>query len=115
MGINLISLHASGVQHTIGKLSIRATILLKTSSQLEVYRQNYGALKSRESQLWEFWDSHLGVPGKKCHLDVDLVERHKVYYKGEGGGFPQVRAMASLVSPSLPMVRFNTKSAQTMH
>ncbi len=24
----------------------------------------------------------------KCHLDVDLVERHRVYYKGEGGGFP---------------------------
>jgi len=24
----------------------------------------------------------------KCHLDVGLVERHKVYYKGEGGGFP---------------------------
>jgi hypothetical protein len=26
----------------------------------------------------------------KCHLDVGLMERHKVYYKGEGGGFPQV-------------------------
>jgi hypothetical protein len=27
----------------------------------------------------------------KCHLDVGLVERHKIYYKGEGGGFsPQV-------------------------
>jgi hypothetical protein len=31
-----------------------------------------------------------GSPGKKCHLDVSLVERHKLYYKGEGGGFPQV-------------------------
>jgi len=28
----------------------------------------------------------LGLP--KCHLDMGLVERHKVYYKGEGGGFP---------------------------
>ncbi len=27
-------------------------------------------------------------PRTKCHLDVGLVERHKVYYKGEGGGFP---------------------------
>jgi len=26
----------------------------------------------------------------KCYLDVGLMERHKVYYKGEGGGFPQV-------------------------
>jgi len=43
-----------------------------------------------------------GSPQTKCHLDVGLVERHKVYYKGEGGGFPQVRAMMSLVSLNLP-------------
>jgi hypothetical protein len=30
----------------------------------------------------------LGSPMTKWHLDVGLVERHKVYYKGEGGGFP---------------------------
>jgi len=30
----------------------------------------------------------LGSPGTKCHLDVGFVERHKVYYKREGGGFP---------------------------
>jgi len=34
-----------------------------------------------------------GSPGTKCHLDVGLVERHKVYYKEEGAGFPQVRGM----------------------
>jgi hypothetical protein len=56
-----------------------------------------------------------GNPGTKCHLDVDLVERHRVYYKGEGGGFPQVRAMVSLVSPSLPVAHPNTKSSPTMH
>jgi hypothetical protein len=27
-------------------------------------------------------------PRTKSHLDVGLVERHRVYYKGEGGGFP---------------------------
>jgi hypothetical protein len=48
-------------------------------------------------------------------LDVGLVEKHTVYYKGEGGGFPQVRVVMSLVSPSLFMVRPSTKSAQTMH
>jgi len=48
-------------------------------------------------------------------LDVSLVERHKVYYKGEGDGFPQVWAMVSSVSSSLPMARPNTKSASTMH
>jgi len=43
------------------------------------------------------------------------VERHRVYYKGEGGGFPQVRAVVSLVNSSLPVARPNTKSAPTMH
>jgi len=32
----------------------------------------------------------LRSPGKKSHLDVASVESCKVYYKGEGGGFPQV-------------------------
>jgi hypothetical protein len=54
-------------------------------------------------------------PRTKCHLDVGLVERRKVYYKGEDGGFPQVRAMVSLVSSSLPMAYLSTKSAPTMH
>jgi hypothetical protein len=36
----------------------------------------------------------------KCYLDVGPMERCRVYYKGEGGGFPQVRAMVSLVSLS---------------
>jgi len=46
----------------------------------------------------------------KSHLDVSFVERHKVYYKGEGDGFPQLWAVVSLVSPSLPVVCLNTKS-----
>jgi len=51
----------------------------------------------------------------KSHLDVGLMERHKVYYKGEGGGFPQVRVVVSLVSPSLPVVHPSTKNAPIMH
>jgi hypothetical protein len=42
----------------------------------------------------------LGSLGTKSHLDVGLVERHKIYNKEEGGGFPQVRAMVGLVSLS---------------
>jgi hypothetical protein len=57
----------------------------------------------------------LGSPRTKSYLDVGLVERHIVYYKGEGGGFPQVRAMVSLVSPSLPVVHPNTKGVSTVH
>jgi hypothetical protein len=30
----------------------------------------------------------LGSPRTKCHLDVAPMERCRVYYKGEGGGFP---------------------------
>jgi hypothetical protein len=40
---------------------------------------------------------------------------HRVYYKGEGDGFPQVRIVVNLVSLSLLMVRFSTKSVSAMH
>jgi hypothetical protein len=30
-----------------------------------------------------------GSPGTKSHLDVASVESHRVYYKGEGAGFPK--------------------------
>jgi hypothetical protein len=45
-----------------------------------------------------------GTPtsGTKSHLDVAPVERCRVYYKGEGGGFPQIRAVVSLVCPCCP-------------
>jgi len=41
-----------------------------------------------------------GSLGTKSHLDVGLVERHRVYYKGEGDGFPQVRTVMNFVSAS---------------
>jgi hypothetical protein len=41
---------------------------------------------------------HLGSPGKNSHLDVASVQSCREYYKGEGGGFPQVRAMVCHVS-----------------
>ncbi len=55
-----------------------------------------------------------GSPERKCNLDVDLVERQRVYYKGEGDGFPQVRVMVNLVNLSLPMVRLSTKNVSIM-
>ncbi len=57
----------------------------------------------------------LGNLGTKWHLGVGPMAMHIVYYKGEGGGFPQVWAMMSLVSLSLLVVRSNTKSALAMH
>ncbi len=56
-----------------------------------------------------------GSPRTKSHLDVAPVERHKIYYKGEGGGFPQVWAVVSLVSPRLLVARPSTKNVPTMH
>jgi hypothetical protein len=44
----------------------------------------------------------LGNPGTKSHLDVAPMERCRVYYKGEGGGFLEVWAVVSLVSSSCP-------------
>jgi hypothetical protein len=32
--------------------------------------------------------SPVGSPGTKSHLDVALVESYRIYYMGEGGGFP---------------------------
>ncbi len=42
----------------------------------------------------------LGSHGTKCHLGAGHVANHKVYYKGEGGGFPQIRAVVNLPSPN---------------
>jgi len=54
---------------------------------------------------------HFGSLGKKCHSDASVTERRKVYYMGEGGGFPRVRAVVSQVSPELPVACPSTKGA----
>jgi hypothetical protein len=51
----------------------------------------------------------LGNPWTKGHSDIDAVERRKEYYMEEGGGFPWVWAVVSLVSPELPMACLSTK------
>ncbi len=54
-------------------------------------------------------------PGTKCHLNASPMARHKIYYKGEGGGFPQVQAVVSLVNLCLHVVHLCTKSVPAMH
>jgi hypothetical protein len=44
----------------------------------------------------------LGSPKRESHLDVSSVASHRVYYKGEGGDFPQVWAVVSLVCSCCP-------------
>ncbi len=53
----------------------------------------------------------LRSPGTKSHSDVGAAERRNEYYMGEGGGFPRIRAVVSLVSPELPMACLSTKGA----
>ncbi len=57
-------------------------------------------------------NSGLGSPETKSHFDVASVKRCRVYYKGEGGGFPQVRAVMSLVCPSCPWFVLRPKVLQ---
>jgi hypothetical protein len=57
---------ARELQHTVGKLSTKATIFLKTSLRSKVCTKSYAPSKSRESHLLEFRDFHLGVPGQKA-------------------------------------------------
>jgi hypothetical protein len=54
----------------------------------------------------------LGSPGTKSHLDVAPVEKRRVYYKGEGDGFPQVWAVVSLVCPGCPCLVLAPKVLQ---
>jgi len=54
---------------------------------------------SRQKAIW-MWASWKGI---------------EYTIRGEGGGFPQVRDVVSLMNPSLPMARPNTKIVQIMH
>jgi hypothetical protein len=90
------------MQHTIGKLSMRATTLLQTSLQLEGLRRKLCASKVAGVLVVGISRLPLGSHGTKNHLDVAPVERRKLYYKGRGDGFPQVQVVVSLVCPSCP-------------
>ncbi len=89
------------------------------------FASNFISIKGMHTKLWDPKVAKtliLGIsrlpfksPATKCHLDVGLMERHGIYYKGDSGGFPQVRAMVSLMSLSLHVACPNTKSASTMH
>ncbi len=93
----------SGVRYVAGKISTRATTSVKTLSRSEFRARSYDLSKSQESRIGTLgWISglQLGSPRKKCHFDVGAVERRRVYYMGEGDGFPRVRAVVCLVVQS---------------
>ncbi len=93
----------SGALHGVGKILTRATTLLETSLRSEVRARRYDLPKSRDSNRDDFGTIsglQLGSPGNLCHLDVISATSCREYYMGEGGGFPRVRAVVSLVCPS---------------
>jgi hypothetical protein len=53
-----------------------------------------------------------GSLGTNWHLGVGPMARHRVYYKEEGGGLPQVQAVVSLVSMCLHVACPCTKVLQ---
>jgi len=101
-GIDPIYLAAGGVPHIVGKVSTRTTTLLWIASRSEVCSQSYGGSKVAKVPFGAISGLPFGSPGKNSHLDVASMESCRVYYKGEGGGFPQVRAVMSLVCPCCP-------------
>jgi hypothetical protein len=58
------------------------------------------AVQSSRSPAETISGLHFGNPNKMCHLDVAIAASCREYYMGEGDGFPQVRAMVSLVCQS---------------
>jgi len=74
--ITPISLHAGGVQHTIRKLSMKLKLCFKPHFNQKPTHKIMSP-QSRESLK------------TKWHLGVGPMAKHRVYYKGEGGGFPK--------------------------
>jgi len=56
-----------------------------------------------------------GSLGIKNHLDAGFAERCRVYYMGEAGGFPRVRAVVNLVSSRSSMICPSIKGAPTLY
>jgi len=69
----------------------------------------------QKSQFWKFWNSQVESPETKWHFNAAPVTNHREYYKGEGGCFPQVRVIMSLVNLCMHVIRSYTKSALIMH
>jgi hypothetical protein len=97
----------------------RATYRWKALDESYNFASDRISIRGLLAKLWGFkvprvpqGETRAGVPGEKSHLDVSPVESHKVYNKGEGGGFPQVRAVVSLVCPCCPWLVLAPKVLQ---
>jgi len=89
-----------GVLGVVEKVSKRRYRKCPRIGISDICSPSYGQKKGRESHRDNFGTIsglHFGSPGNLCHLDVGAAERRRVYYMGDGGGIPRVRAVVSLV------------------
>jgi hypothetical protein len=101
-----------------------ATYLWKDFKEGYNFASNLTSIKGLHTKLWAskvtglsilgISGLPLGSPGTKWHSGASLMAKHKEYYKGGGGGFPQARAPVNLMSPCLFVVHWCIKSAPTM-
>jgi hypothetical protein len=99
-GIDFFPTSELRVRHGVGKISTRATTLVHTSSRLDSEVGSYERSKSRDSNRDSFGTPSWESREKKPFGCIALAERWREYYMGEGGGFPRVRAVVSLVCQS---------------
>jgi hypothetical protein len=103
----------------------RATYCWKALNKGYNFALDYIAIKGLYAEVWTpkvagvptvgISGFPLGSPRTKSHLDVAFVERCRVCYKGEGGGFPPSPGCGESCESELPVARLNTKSVPTMH
>jgi hypothetical protein len=103
-GIDPIYLHVEGVRHVVRKLldkgyNFSLDLIAIGGLHKKIWSRKVAGVPT-VAILW----LPFGNLGTKRHLNVGLAERHKVYYM-EGGGFPRIRAVVSLVSPWSLMVQ----------
>ncbi len=89
-----------GVLGVIGKVLKCRCSKWPRIGHLDIYNPSYGQKKGRESKTGTISGLHFGSPGKKCHLDASATERHREYYREDGGGTSRVRAVVCHVSLS---------------
>jgi len=67
---------------------------------IQLYSRELWAPKSLGIPTGTISGLQLGSPEKMCHSDATPAGSCREYYMGEGGGFPWVRAVVSLMSQS---------------
>jgi hypothetical protein len=100
----------------------RVTYHWKVLNESYNFASNLISIKGLHTKLWapkfkgiqviRISRPPFGSPGTKWHLGVGPMTKHRVYYKGEGGDFPQIWIMVSLVSPCLHVARLCIKVLQ---